>query len=63
MREVIALIEQRFALDAGQGVGEAVAVVQVGAVSTAAAVVAVGLAGYLGLLCGNGLNDHSGLFQ
>src|SRR5271168_2083386 len=56
VNEIITFVEQRLALLAGERVAEAVAEVQVGAMSAAFSVVAVSLAGDSGLLCGDGLD-------
>ena len=59
MYEIVALVEQGFALVAGQCVTEAVAEVEVGRVAAATSVVAIGLAGDPGLLGGDRLNGDS----
>ena len=58
MHKVVALVEDGFALVAGEGVAEAVAEVEVGGMAAAFAVVAIGLAGDARLMGGNGLDDH-----
>jgi len=50
MNEVVAFRQDWFALVTGEGVAEAVAEVEVGGMATAAAIVAIGLAGDAGLL-------------
>ena len=63
MDEVVAFEEQRFAFDACESVGKAIAEVQVGSVTAAAAVVAVGLAGDSGLIGGEGLDQNVCRFE